>query len=414
MTTISILLMVIAAVSLVGHYLFALPLVNKLNRAQPFDASNSYCPPATVILCLRGNDPILPQCLENLLTQDYPDYELRIVVDSIDDPAWPVVNETIANYPNVNVTVIPHTERLMTCSRKVSSILQAVASIPDDREVVVQIDADTNAHPTCLRELIAPMADDSVGVTTGNRWYAPIQSNLGSLVRMNWNATVAPWMYNLGLPWGGCVAIRTTLLKHPKLMKRLSRAFTEDLTLGVFAQQQGKRVELVPSLIIANTETSSWNGMLGFVERQYMTVRTCNPRWPIVLAYANMLAPFNVGMVGIFFYGLYLLNPIFIAAPLVFWCGMHVGNWAIARAVRRALNRLNRPLPSVSMWSFLTPISIVLEKNVSWWSINRAHVARSVTWRQIRYEIRGARSLRVILDEPYRELRRTPALHESI
>src|SRR5260370_1328737 len=44
-------------------------------------------PRACILLPLRGTDPHLRQGLHQLLTQDYPNYALHIVVDSPDDPA---------------------------------------------------------------------------------------------------------------------------------------------------------------------------------------------------------------------------------------------------------------------------------------------------------------------------------------
>ncbi|MDB9335702.1 glycosyltransferase, partial [Nodularia spumigena] len=51
-------------------------------------------PKTAVILCLRGADPFLPNCIEALLNQDYPEYDLKLIVDSPQDPAWQIVNDT--------------------------------------------------------------------------------------------------------------------------------------------------------------------------------------------------------------------------------------------------------------------------------------------------------------------------------
>ena len=54
-------------------------------------------PPRTaIVLCLRGRDPFLEKCLESMLKQDYPDYQLHVVVDNRQDPAWQVA-ESLAN-----------------------------------------------------------------------------------------------------------------------------------------------------------------------------------------------------------------------------------------------------------------------------------------------------------------------------
>ena len=44
-----------------------------------------------VILCLRGTDPFLPDCIKAILSQDYPSFDLLIVIDNESDPARAVV-----------------------------------------------------------------------------------------------------------------------------------------------------------------------------------------------------------------------------------------------------------------------------------------------------------------------------------
>ena len=51
---------------------FAVPLI-----------SDEKAPRAVVMLCLRGTDPFLRKCLFGLLNQDYPAYQVRIVIDRL-------------------------------------------------------------------------------------------------------------------------------------------------------------------------------------------------------------------------------------------------------------------------------------------------------------------------------------------
>ena len=83
-------------------------------------------PKTAVILCLRGADPFLPNCIEALLNQDYPEYDLKLIVDSPQDPAWQIVNDTINEQGASNVQVSPLRIIRHNCSLKCSSLLQAV------------------------------------------------------------------------------------------------------------------------------------------------------------------------------------------------------------------------------------------------------------------------------------------------
>src|SRR5438270_8433287 len=48
-----------------------------------------------VLLPIRGADPSLAGCLRGLLNQDYPRYDIRIIVDSLKDPAWKLVHQML-------------------------------------------------------------------------------------------------------------------------------------------------------------------------------------------------------------------------------------------------------------------------------------------------------------------------------
>ena len=92
------------------------------------------CPRAAVILCVRGLDPFLPACLKGLFQQDYPDYDVWIVVDSTRDAAWPVVNKLAQQSGKHEVHVLTLTERLATSSRKIAGMLQAMSCLDAARD----------------------------------------------------------------------------------------------------------------------------------------------------------------------------------------------------------------------------------------------------------------------------------------
>src|SRR5262245_57117590 len=87
-------------------------------RATPPDPPDDAWPHVTGCLPVRGADPLLAECLRGLCKLDYPSYEIRIVVDSAEDPAWPAIRKVLAEFPAVKATTSVLTERLETCSLK--------------------------------------------------------------------------------------------------------------------------------------------------------------------------------------------------------------------------------------------------------------------------------------------------------
>ena len=60
----------------------------------------AYRPKATIILPVKGIDLELPKCIKALCTQDYPQYCLVCVVESQEDPAYQVLDQELAKFPD--------------------------------------------------------------------------------------------------------------------------------------------------------------------------------------------------------------------------------------------------------------------------------------------------------------------------
>lgn len=98
----------------------------------------------------------LPECLEGLFAQEYPDFEI-ILVDNASDDATP---EFAAAYLDRIVY------RRLEVNRAITGGYNAGAEIATG-EIVVFINADTKPQPGWLSALVQPLIDDkSIGMTT--------------------------------------------------------------------------------------------------------------------------------------------------------------------------------------------------------------------------------------------------------
>jgi len=113
-------------------------------------------PKTAIILCLRGADPYLRNCLRALLMQNYPSYDLKVVVDHQEDPAWNIAIDTIQELGAVNVEISSLRIVNNNCSLKCSSLVQAVSELDDSYKVVALVDSHTVVHHNWLSELVKP------------------------------------------------------------------------------------------------------------------------------------------------------------------------------------------------------------------------------------------------------------------
>jgi len=364
---------------------------------------------ATVILCLRGGDPFLPDCLRALLNQNYPCYEVRIVVDSREDPAWEIVAQTLQNQAATHVQVSPLVVRRQTCSLKCSALVQAVSQLDDSCEVVALVDADTVPHPNWLRELVTPLADGRVGATTGNRWYMPAKGQWGSLLRYLWNATAVVQMYFYVIPWGGSLALKTELLRRTQLLEKWGQALSEDVLLYSTLREQGLQIKFVPSLMMVNREECDISSFVRWEKRQLILARLYHPQWWGIVAHV-ILTTLILALAVVMLLAALVTRQweasVWVSGGLaVYMTGAVLFLGSLEQSVRRVIQdrgELTTPFTATVMAKILLVIPLVYLVHMI--ALVSSILTGSVEWRGITYQIKNPWNIRLVEYHPYQTL----------
>ncbi len=367
---------------------------------------DSKAPTATVILCLRGGDPFLLDCLLGLLRQDYPRYDVQLVIDHPQDPACAIVEQAQANDPRGLLKVQFLRDPLYSCSLKCSSVAQVIRGLDAQVEFVALIDADTIPHASWLRELATALQDERVGAATGNRWYMPTQRSIASLVRYSWNAAAIVQMYWYRIAWGGTLAVKTDVFRQSALLDKWSHAFCEDTMLHKQLSGIGRRVEFVPSLMMVNREECELPGFFRWVSRQLLTARLYHPAWLGVAAHGVLTnaallfalvvavwawwlqADAAAAMAGLSLL-FYQLAVVLMLPPM---------EYAVRRIVA-ARGQPTRWLGIVGVVKFLA--ASLLTHFVYAAALVSASRLRCVEWRGVHYQIDGPWKIRLLKYQPY-------------
>lgn len=246
-------------------------------------------PKALIILPLRGADPHLDDTLRRLLAQNYPNFQIRCVVDSPQDAALEQVQRALQEDASGRLSLQYRDCLLSTCSRKICSLLSVLNTVEPDVELVVFCDGDATPHVYWLHELANALTTSNLVATSGNRWYAAEQPTLATELRYYWNAMAVPRMYQTGIPWAGSLALSRSLFTNPDYLEAISRAFSEDTQTARFLFERGAMVRPQPTLPVINRESLSLRDFWGFLERQMLTVRLSHPQWPLVFCHACLL-----------------------------------------------------------------------------------------------------------------------------
>jgi cellulose synthase/poly-beta-1,6-N-acetylglucosamine synthase-like glycosyltransferase len=377
-----------------------------LRLSQKKSLPDEQLPKTAVILCLRGADPFLTNCLRSLLNQNYPQYDLKLIVDSQEDPAWKIATDTIQEQRATNVQISPLRIARQNCSLKCSSLLQAVSELDDSYKVVALVDADTVVHRNWLRELVSPLAHPKVGATTGNRWYLPTGRYWGSLVRYVGNVSTVVQMYLFRIPWGGTLAVKTELLRQTGLLDKWGQAFNEDTMIRKVLQKHGMQVKFVPSLIMLNREECELPSLKYSLMRQLLCSRLYHPLWLAVIsdAISSILQPTLV----IVLFLAALLTGEWNVAALLFGCfsiytlGLLFMMLVLEQGVQQVIRKHGEPMTKLSA---LTVLKMLIAIPLTQWVYGIAMVLslgmRRVNWRGVSYQIKGPWGIRLVEYRPY-------------
>ncbi|WP_197530704.1 glycosyltransferase [Bythopirellula polymerisocia] len=376
-------------------------------RAPPAELiSDEVAPQATIVLCLRGTDPFLADCLRGLTNQDYPRYVVRIVVDSPDDPAHEVVKAFLRESDTSNVHVENLVEKSVHCSLKCSSLRQVMLSLDPEYEIVAQLDADTIAHPTWLRELATGLAPADVGAATGNRWYMPNTYSIGALVRYTWNAAAIVQMYWYRIAWGGTLAIKTKVFRESDLLDKWGKAFCEDTMLHAQLKKIGLRVAFVPSLMMINREDTSVSSFISWSARQLICARLYHPAWPLVLGH-GVLSTMLPLLAVIVFIATVLLGDLSVAISMAAVLGLVGLSWITSLwPMERAVRQIAENRGDSTNWLTITGAlkcmaSMPVTQLVYPQALASAVFTRVTNWRGIDYRIEGPWQIYMEEYEPY-------------
>lgn len=357
-----------------------------------------------VLVPLRGADPYLAEALRSVLAQDYPDFELRVVVDSANDPAWPIAARVLEEAPpDLSVGLTALRERRQTCSLCCSNLLQGLEELSPACELVTVAAADTLLPRDWLRRLARRMADPQVGTTLGNRWYLPPPGSMGGLVRQLWNAGAVPFMWYAGIPWSGAMAHRRAALEEGRLAEVWARSMVEDVSLVRPLRASGQRLAFAPELFVVNREATDLPGLWRFLRRQLLWTRLYHPGWHQVLfnaacTLASLVLPcLAVGEALV-------RGDLASGAAVVAGCGLQLLGLGLAimliqqrLAPRLGVARQEARMPLRGLPRLL--VGMLLSQAIYVAVVAVVAVTRRVSWRGADYEVLGPERIRLLRDE---------------
>jgi cellulose synthase/poly-beta-1,6-N-acetylglucosamine synthase-like glycosyltransferase len=364
-------------------------------------------PKTAVILCLRGADPYLRQCLRALLQQNYPQYELKVVVDHQDDPSWNIAIDTVQELGVTNVEISPLRNVSNNCSLKCSSLVQAVSELDDSYKVVALADSHTVVHPNWLRELVNPLANPKVGATSGFCWYLPKGRHWWSLIPYIANVSLVIQKYLFGMPWGGSLAIKTEVIHQTGLLNKWSLAFCEDILIGSVLRKSRLRVKFVPSLFMVNREDNDLPSLRDQIQRQLISSRLYHPQPSAIIGdtISSILIPTLVLMCLLWEFGTSQWDNFALLSGC--YISYTVGLLWLMLILEQGVQQITRDrLQPIAPISIITVLKLLIGIPLTQWIYGLGLLSTlkmsTVQWRGVSYRIQGPWNIRLEEYKPFR------------
>lgn len=403
---------------IVGRYLRLMRSMD--SQAQIQDALNRLGarPKVDVLLSIRGAENTLEENLLSLLGQNYPEFQLHVILDAPDDPARQVIEQVRQAAPD-RLTVHFLDKTNVSGGLKPMALAQVARhrlSSADAPDILAFTDADTRQSPDWLKRLVVALSSrEKCGAVTGNRWYSlPNRPQTSTVVRSLWNLASLPQMHLYRVVWGGSWAIKRNVLTESGLLDAWEQALFEDTMVDRYVDRVGYRVQTVPGLYSTSEDPSPMPATRNWMFRQMLDLRLYHWAFPMVLGHAAgsaLMAALPL------VYGILLLTEahrgwalIAIGVSLAYQISNGVIWQAIAATARQCLQTLdlpqgNRQLPwrtafrAMVLTQFVYPATMV-----------QVLMARSVVWRGVHYAWETSHQIRRWNDGPYT---RTPEATDS-
>lgn len=256
--------LLLAALAPFGFCLFAIFAARKFFRsdADSEEPVVTAFPPVSILRPIYGLDREAYENFASFCRQDYPEFEMLFCVSDENDPAFPVIQKLIADFPQQRIRLLVGSAPLGV-SDKINKLCRMAKEARHD--VLIVCDSDVRVEPGFLRAIAAPFADPpfadtpsagppSAGTEVGGvtcLYRGLTDGSLAARLEAIGNSTdfaagvlVARALSGVGFMLGAVMATTKARLAEIGGFESLVNHFSDDYELGNRIARAGHRVQL--------------------------------------------------------------------------------------------------------------------------------------------------------------------------
>ena len=231
-------------------------------------------PPISILKPVRGVDPQFYSVVCSHAQQDYPHFELLFAVSDPNDPAVPIIERAIAEFPDRRIRLIVRST--VTPNPKVGALIDLEKEALYD--VLLVNDGDIRVPQGYLKTLAAELEQPGVGLVTAlyraRAEHFPGQMEaLGVATDFAPSTLVAPFVGVTEFAMGSTLFFRRADLKSVGGFEALADYLADDYQLGRLITVSGKRTILSTCVVETSLGARTWREAWDHQLRWARTIR---------------------------------------------------------------------------------------------------------------------------------------------
>ena len=241
---------------------------------------------------MRGLDPEAYENYASFCRQDYPNYELLFCIGDRNDPAVPVLEKLMRDFPERRIRLLFGSGR-NAINDKVAKLVRLVNEA--ENEFLVISDSDVRVDPNYLRTVVAPLADSKVGCTTcfyvsiHDETFVQHLQSIGMYSDFYAGILVARQLDGIRFTLGPTIATTRSHLAGFGGYQAIENKPADDLLVGRLIAQQGYEVRLLPYAVRTVPDYDSPRALFSKRLRWMTVMRHMRPWGHVGLAFTQGL-----------------------------------------------------------------------------------------------------------------------------
>ena len=230
------------------YYLAVIYSARRFFRQPPISNAD-FTPPASILKPVRGVDAESYANFSSFCRLDYPAYEIVFGVNDAGDPAVPVIQQIIQDFPQRSIRLL-----IGSTNRGSNDKVRKLCRLAKEAqyEILVVSDSDIRVQPDYLRRVVPPFRDPQVGAATclyrakAEPRLGPELEAIGLASEFFPGVLMARQLEGVKFALGATMATRSAILAEIGGFEAIADSLMDDYELGNRIAAKGYRVELIP------------------------------------------------------------------------------------------------------------------------------------------------------------------------